>query len=1257
MTAVLLPVHRVRAVQVAGLSLLSLGCVVLWGWAAENATLVRVWPGLPAMMPNTAVGFVLLGVALILSKCEVQGLRHVSRLAAWAAAALGLATLAEYVTGADIGVDRALFGDRTGAAPIPGRMALATAMAFTLAGCGLVLLRRASYRAAIAGQAFALGVVALASANLFGFFYEAQSPSRLAAFSSMAFHTTLGFLVMAAAMLALRPGEGLMRDLTADTLGSAMLRWLLPGALLLPALVGYVMLHGQWAGGYGTEFGLALFATVQSALWAAGLWLVSRWLTEADQARRDVARENERLIVELRRAAAGLEGTVALRTRELSESESKFRSLIALTTDWYWEQDENLRFSQISPEYERQTGLPAARSLGKTRFETPGLFESEEQRARHQADLEARRPFRDLRLSRVTPTGEVRFLSVSGEPVFDSHGRFRGYRGVGRDITAEEKTERNRQLLASIVEHTHDAVISRTLDGTILSWNKGAERIYGYTVEEALGKNAADVLFGSDHSVLERQNQRLLGGEEGLRTVDERRTKRGMVLVLSIMISATKDRAGRVVGAVSVARDVSDVERAHRALEESDRRLTLAMGIAQVETWELDLPGGAMRCSDGVGPILGRPRGFQFVNRLAWRETIHPEDRQRVADLFDAAVADGVDYYVEFRVLRSDGSEAWVLSRCVFERGEDGRPVRAIGVMLDITERRRFEEQLSAEKELAQVTLRSIGDAVITADASGVVTDLNPVAEKLTRWPAAQAKGRPLREVFRLEDVDGIPLADPAERVLLGGIVATVEDEAVLVAHDGSRVSIADSAAPIYDARGRLMGAVVVFHDVTEQRRVARELRFHAAHDALTGLINRREFELRVTQALERGSIDSVEHALCYIDLDQFKIVNDTCGHAAGDELLRQVAQVLHAHVRRGDTLARLGGDEFGLLLENCPKAVATRITQELLDALRGYRFAWGDQLLRIGGSIGVAMIGGSRQTLAQVLSLADAACYAAKEAGRNRVKFYDDHDQALTQRRGEMGLVSRIHGALDEGRMALFAQPIVALRGGRRRYCEVLVRMREPGGRLMEPGTFIPAAERYGLMPRLDQWVVQQVLAHAQRVVTHEAAALSYSVNLSAMSLSQDGMLEWLTTLIAEHPLPPGTLCFELTETAAVSNLTLARDFIGRLKSLGCAFALDDFGSGMSSFGYLRHLGVDFVKIDGSFVADAVSDPVSRVMVEAINRVGHSMGVGTIAEWVEDAATLALMREVGVDYVQGYGVARPQPLDELLAGAAAPQT
>ena len=985
--------------------------------------------------------------------------------------------------------------------------------------------------------------------------------------------------------------------------------------------------------------------------------MASRWLTRADDARDRAERDNLRLIDRLREAGATLEGRVALRTRELSESEAKFRSLLSLLTDWYWEQDENLRFSYVSDGYERQTGLKASDSIGKTRFDLPNVFESDEQRRRHEADVAARRPYRDLRLRRRTPEGELRFVSVSGVPVFDPDGHFRGYRGVGRDITAEETAERNTQLLASIVEHTHDAVITRTLDGTILSWNEGAERMYGYRAEEALGNNAALLLFEGSDQVVREQNERLLAGEEGFEGVSQRRAKDGSSLEFSVTISALKDRAGRIVGATSISRDISELARAHRALTESDRRLALAMSIARVETWEIDVDTGVMRCSEGVGPILARPRGFQFGHRRIWREAIDPGDRQRVADLFEAAAAGRAEYDVEYGVIRADGSAGWLSSRCAFERDANGRALRAIGVMIDITERRRFEQQLFTEKELAQVTLRSIGDAVITTDPNGRIRELNTVAEQLTGWSAHQARGRPLSEVFRLvSELDRGPVVNPVDRVLGSGVVTLLEDNALLIAHDGREFSIADSAAPIRNHQGDLVGAVLVFHDVTEERRIARELRFRAAHDVLTGLINRREFELRVEQALERASIDSTEHALCYIDLDQFKVVNDTCGHAAGDDLLRQVASLLQAHLRRLDTLARLGGDEFGLLLENCPEPVAVRITSELLEALRMHRFTWGGRSFRLGASIGVAMISQPLQSLAQALSAADAACYAAKEAGRDRVKFYRAADEELARRVGEMSWVSRIHGALEEGRLVLYGQRVDCVTLGSkqgRRYCEVLTRLREPEGQLTAPGTFIPAAERYGLMPRVDQWVLKEVVARVARAASKECEPVLYGVNISAVTLTQEGMLEWLSQLVRDHAIAPGTLCFEITETAAISNLTLARAFIAELKRLGCAFALDDFGSGMSSFNYLRNLGVDFLKIDGAFVVDAVKDPVNRAMVDAINRVGHTMGIQTIAEWVEDEATAALMREIGVDYVQGFGVARPRPLEELLKGCA----
>jgi diguanylate cyclase (GGDEF)-like protein/PAS domain S-box-containing protein len=1246
--------HPLGAPHAAGALLLMLGTVVLYGWARESATLTSVFPRLPAMMPNTAVGILLLGTGMLGWHVDAPAGDYATRLAGGLAAALGLVTLTQYLTGLDFGIDRLLFASQTGTAPIHGRMALATAASFALAGSGLVLQHRGGRRAVIAGQALALAVLALGSMSLLGYLFGAQAPGKLVAFSTMALHTTFGFLVAGTGLLYLRPAEGLMRDLTSDTLGATVLRLLLPGAVLLPLLIAYLRLLGQQAGWYGTEFALALYVTVQGVVLVTGLWLVSRWLTHTDAARREVAGENRRLIAKLREAGAALESKVALRTRELAESEAKFRSLLGLLSDWYWEQDEALRFRYVSEGYERQTGLKSADSLGKTRFGLAGAFESQVERARHEADLAARRPFRDLRMRWRTAGGEERVLSVSGEPVFDADGRFRGYRGVGRDVTVDEAAERGRQLLASIVEHVHDAVICRSLDGTVLSWNRGAERMYGYRAEEMLGANVTPLMFQGDKQILEEQNRRLLAGEEGFEDVAQRRAKGNVPLEASVIISALRDRSGHIVGAVSISRDISALAQAHRALLEADRRLALAMSIARVETWEIDVQTGAMHCSDGVGPILGRARGFQLGHRLAWREAIRPSDRQRVADLFEAAVAGRAEYDVEYAFVRADGSEGWLSSRCVFERDARGQAVRALGVMVDITERHHYERQLFAEKELAQVTLRSIGDAVITTDTDRKVRELNPVAEQLTGWPADQARGRDLSEVFHvISELDRTPVTDPVARVLDSGQIACVEDSTLLVSRDGREASIADSAAPIKDRQGNVIGAVLVFHDVTEERRVARALRFQAAHDVLTGLINRREFELRLEQALERAAVDSTELALCYIDLDQFKVVNDTCGHAAGDELLRQVTALLQSHLRRRDTLARLGGDEFGLLLENCSEPVAARVTGELLEALRGARFTWGSHVFRMGASIGVALASRSLQTMAQALSAADAACYAAKEAGRGRVKFYRATDEDLARRMGEMTWVSRIHGALEDGRFALYGQPVVPVQPAQPpapRYCEVLARLLEPDGQLVSPGAFIPAAERYGLMPRIDQWVLKALLEQLARAPAAQREGIVYGVNLSGLTLNQEGMLAWLTGLLRDHAIAPSLLCFEITETTAISNLALAREFIVELKRLGCRFALDDFGSGMSSFNYLRNLSVDYLKIDGAFVVDAARDPINRAMVDAINRVGRTIGIQTIAEWVEEEATLALMREIGVDYVQGFAVAHPQPLAELLA-------
>ncbi|MDM9582134.1 EAL domain-containing protein [Nostoc sp. GT001] len=583
-------------------------------------------------------------------------------------------------------------------------------------------------------------------------------------------------------------------------------------------------------------------------------------------------------------------------------------------------------------------------------------------------------------------------------------------------------------------------------------------------------------------------------------------------------------------------------------------------------------------------------------------------------------------------------------NRMLFD--EQGCFIEFQSVGRDITALKQIEEKLFQEKELAQVTLQSIGDAVITTDAFSRIQYLNPVAESLIGCSEPSAQGLPLLEIFRIvHEITREPVQNPIELALQENRIVGLANHTVLLARNGQEIAIEDSAAPIRNREGKVIGAVMVFHDVTQNRKLSRQLSWQACHDALTGLVNRQEFERRVEQALCLAKSDYQVHALCYLDLDRFKIVNDTCGHLAGDELLCQITALLQEKIRKTDTLARLGGDEFGVLLNQCMPEQALRVANELRECVQEFRFVWEKQVFSIGASIGLVGIDRYSESLAEIISIADAACYTAKNRGRNRVYVAEADDQERLQQRGQMQWASRISQALENDWFCLYAQKIAAITPADQNndHYEVLLRLRDEQGNLVLPMAFIPAAERYNLMHLIDRWVIRTLFRNWPRVVGDKQSI--YAINLSGSSINDDQFINFLYEQFSLHPILPQRICFEITETVAIANLIKAKQFIESLQQMGCRFALDDFGVGMSSFAYLKSLPVDYLKIDGSFIRNIIENSVDDAIVTAITRISSVMGIQTIAEFVENDAILERITSLGIDYAQGYGIGIPCPL------------
>jgi diguanylate cyclase (GGDEF)-like protein/PAS domain S-box-containing protein len=682
-------------------------------------------------------------------------------------------------------------------------------------------------------------------------------------------------------------------------------------------------------------------------------------------------------------------------------------------------------------------------------------------------------------------------------------------------------------------------------------------------------------------------------------------------------------------------------------LAKLEQRDQLVKDAANDGVWDFDVERNEMYFSPRWRAMLGYDGADQDLSP-DWRSLVHPEDMSRVQFAIRDHVAGKTPLFESIHRMRHrNGEWRWVQSRARAKLDATGRLLRLVGVEFDITERTLYEEALFREKESAQITLQSIGDGVITTDAESVVDYINPVAEQLTGWRLEDAMGRPVDEIFRtFHEETCEPLENPLTQSVRRVRPIKSVRPMLMIRKDGNELYVESTAAPIRDGAGRVSGGVLVFHDVSESRELNRRLSYQASHDILTGLVNRREFESRVERALRSAKAREAQYALCFLDLDQFKIINDSCGHAAGDALLGQVGALLKAKVRWRDTLSRLGGDEFGILLEACGLDDALRMAETLREAVRNFRFTWEDRVFRLGASVGVVPITADNEDVASVLSAADSACQAAKESGRNRVHSFAENDIELMRRRREMQWAARINAALEEGRFELYRMPIRPLqREEAGTHYELLLRMRDENGRIVTPDNFIAAAERYALTPAIDRWVIENTLRWLVSDSDERERLSLCAINLSGQSLGDDKFLPFVIEQFQKSGIEASRICFEITETAAVANFSQANRFIQALKELGCKFSLDDFGTGLSSFGYLKHFPVDYLKIDGSFVREIVRDPIDREMVRSINEIGHLTGKQTIAEFAASDEIIEVLRGLGVDYAQGYGVGQAVPI------------
>ncbi len=942
---------------------------------------------------------------------------------------------------------------------------------------------------------------------------------------------------------------------------------------------------------------------------------------------------------------------------ELATSERRLRTITDSLPATIVLLDRDMRCVYANERFRTLYGIDPATMVGTDHRGFRGDAEWAELAPHVEAVLRGER--RDFEV-RAMARGEPHWMQQSLIPERDAQGRVTGYLSVAFDITDRKRQEealRKSELfldrsgkLAGVGGWEVDLVTQQVI------WSDETRRIHGVGADYVPTLQAAIEFYHGD-ARRDIEAAVAAGIRDGTPWDLELQIVRADGRLIWVRaVGSTESRDGQPVRLFGAFQDIDERKAQRVALKAANDRIALATESGGIGIWEIDIHSGDHVWDPRMYRLFGDDSGGQGPDAAApitlWDQRVHPDDAPALQQAIREATHADKLLDREFRLVMPDGAIRHLRGTARLMRDVDGRPARLIGATWDITELRQLAADLAEDRSLLSVTLESIGDAVITTNARGVITWLNPVAERLTGWMSAEARGRPLAHVFHIVDEQTRePAPDPIAAALAQGRVVGLAHQTLLLSRNGESYGIEESASPIRNEAGEILGVVLVFHDVSEQRRLSGEMSWRATHDALTGLVNRSEFEGRLTRLLEKAHEDGSEHALLYIDLDQFKLVNDACGHAVGDQLLQQMARLLTDAVRTRDTIARLGGDEFAIIMEHCAIEQAQRVAQKICDRMDDFRFVHEERRFRIGTSIGLVPVDRRWISASAIQQAADTACYAAKEAGRNRVHAWFDTDVAMRERHFEMQWTTRIEQALDDDGFVLFAQRVESLKGPTSGlHAEVLLRLRQGDGTIVAPGAFLPAAERFHLASRIDRWVLRHVVEW-MGALAEPARVEMLSVNLSGQSVGDRSFHRWALELLARAgPRICRTLCLEITETAAVTNIADAAAFIDEVRAVGVQVALDDFGAGAASFGYLKSLRVDLLKIDGQFVRDLVDDPLDEAAVRCFTDVAKVMNLRTVAEFVDKPAVLARLTAMDVDFAQGYLLHRPEPIDALTA-------